>query len=567
MEKEQWENIEPKVNAEAEFFEITSDFGNPLEILREAISNSIDANANYLQIRISVREIEGNKRLIIEFEDDGRGMTYEILSRDFWGLGFSPSREKIDTIGEKGHGTKIFLRSEKVSVRTQGADGAFESYCEKPFSALSRRKLHSPQIRKIDNFLKNTGTVIEIIGYNDNERSKFIQKVVKDYIYWFTKVGSIELELDIAKYKDFKVHLRCLDSSHMEELKFGHIFPEENCDIEKLFKEKETDAVDYYVKRYIYKDQRLKKHPEVTFDAVIYIEGDEIKRTYNPLIRERKRDANTYKVSERYGIWLSKDYIPISNVTNWISGFGLGSGSVTLVHGFINCQSLRLTANRGTIANTDPQILAELTDETQQLMSTIDSELREKGIYTLRSWQDESRTMKQEIDEFKSRMNKLKKRKIARIGSQLMVEPTNESELFGLFIFVYASHPDLFEFEPLDYNTTKGIDIIARNKSEARIIEGEHAYVEMKYLLKQTFNHAFKHIKWIVCWDFDKNISEESEFLGIEENDNRILVIDSDENGKYIYFLDNKKRSGKIQIIRLKEFLKDHLGIEFKVDK
>lgn len=332
MEKEQWEKIDPKVNAEAEFLEITSDFGNPLEILREAISNSIDASASYLKISFDIEEIEGNKRLIIKLEDDGHGMTYEILSRDFWGLGYSPSREKTDTIGEKGHGTKIFLRSEKVYVKTQGHDGAYESVCEKPFSSLSRRILHSPQIRKIDNFSeKPTTTEITIIGYNDNERSKFIQKVVKDYIYWFTKVGSIELELGNNTYKDFKVHLKCLDSRVMEELKFGHIFPDENCDIEKLFKEKDTSAADYYVKRYLYKDKRLKKHPEVTFDAVIYIEGDEIKRKYNPLIRERKRDENTYKVSDRYGLWLCKDYIPISNVTNWISGFGLGSGSLTLV--------------------------------------------------------------------------------------------------------------------------------------------------------------------------------------------------------------------------------------------
>lgn len=35
----QWEPIEPRVNAEAEFFEILNDFGNPLKILRESISN------------------------------------------------------------------------------------------------------------------------------------------------------------------------------------------------------------------------------------------------------------------------------------------------------------------------------------------------------------------------------------------------------------------------------------------------------------------------------------------------------------------------------------------------
>jgi hypothetical protein len=33
-----WEVIQPEVNAEAEFFETLNDFGNPMELLREAIS-------------------------------------------------------------------------------------------------------------------------------------------------------------------------------------------------------------------------------------------------------------------------------------------------------------------------------------------------------------------------------------------------------------------------------------------------------------------------------------------------------------------------------------------------
>lgn len=48
---------------------------------------------------------------------------------------------------------------------------------------------------------------------------------------------------------------------------------------------------------------------------------------------------------------MRKDYIPVIRVNNWISGFGTGSNSLTLIHGFINCQAFKLTANRGTIAN------------------------------------------------------------------------------------------------------------------------------------------------------------------------------------------------------------------------
>ena len=37
-----WKKIQPNVDASAEFFEIVNDFGDPLELLREAISNAID---------------------------------------------------------------------------------------------------------------------------------------------------------------------------------------------------------------------------------------------------------------------------------------------------------------------------------------------------------------------------------------------------------------------------------------------------------------------------------------------------------------------------------------------
>jgi len=102
-----WATVNPQVNAEAEFLEIASDFGNPLEIVREAISNSIDARAKSIKIAFTVEEIDGAQTLVIRIEDDGDGMTRQALERDFWGLGFSNSRDNREKIGEKGHGTKI----------------------------------------------------------------------------------------------------------------------------------------------------------------------------------------------------------------------------------------------------------------------------------------------------------------------------------------------------------------------------------------------------------------------------------------------------------------------------
>src|SRR5215475_6337156 len=104
-----WTTVTPKVNLEAEFWEIANDFGDPLELLREAISNAIDAKASYIKIHFFVEEIEGIRTLVIELQDDGCGMAPDVLAQDFWGLGFSRARDDKDKIGEKGHGTKIYL--------------------------------------------------------------------------------------------------------------------------------------------------------------------------------------------------------------------------------------------------------------------------------------------------------------------------------------------------------------------------------------------------------------------------------------------------------------------------
>jgi hypothetical protein len=564
-----WEQITPQVNGEAEFWEIVHDFGDPLEILREAISNAMDARATWIKISFNVEEIAGNRRCVVTLSDNGEGMTREVLGRDFWGLGYSRSRENKDLIGEKGHGTKIYLRAESVAVRTQSIAGSFFSECDRPLSNLAKNILHQPRISPIDTPFDHPGTEIRIVGYNDNERSRFVQNVVKDYIYWFTKAGSCEKIFGITKNENFKVFLKCVDQDHFEEIGYGHPFPAENSDIDKLFHDKGPAAADWYVKRYIWKGQRLANHPEVTFDAIISVEGDAVKRSYNPMAGERRRaGTGRYRMSDRYGIWLCRDFIPVSRVNDWISGFGSGSNAFVLLHGFVNCQSLKLTANRGDIANTDPLILQELRSAVQPLLDHVDKELDEKGIYTLREWQEESRTLQQEKTEFSRRIKSFKTRKVAKLGDILLLEPTNEAELSKLFITIHALHPELFEFEPLDYNANKGIDIIARNKGDNSVTEAANWYIELKHILQQKrFNHAFEYLRWIICWDFVNDALIGSDLQGIEDLDVRQLQVAMDGNGFPVYFLDSKSKARKVQVIRLKEFLKNALSLEFETQK
>lgn len=111
---------------------------------------------------------------------------------------------------------------------------------------------------------------------------------------------------------------------------------------------------------------------------------------------------------------------------------------MTFVHGFVNCQSLKLTANRGTVANTDPQILEELKCKIQEIFNEIDTFLQDKGIYTLKDWQQETRTLKQETSEYTSRIKSIKNRRVITVENRTLIEPNNESELFGLLLSIYS---------------------------------------------------------------------------------------------------------------------------------
>ena len=560
-----WEAIQPQVSSEAEFREIASDFGDPLEIVREAISNAFDASATKMRILFDVQDIDGAPTLVIEFEDNGNGMSKETLRDHFWGLGFSTSRTDAEKIGEKGHGTKIYLRSELIEVRTQTETDSWESVCERPMRELANRRMHSPRIRESERWKKDgTGTFIRVVGYNSNERSKFTYDLVRDYINWFTKFGSVERLANRTENEEFSISLKCLGDEDYDNCEFGHIFPNENADIEALFQEFGTGAGDQFVRRYLYLDERLQDFPEVSFDIIISIEGDQAKRKYNPLLRDRKRDKKgTYKVSDRYGLWLCKDFIAVERVNSWITGFGSGSNSYTLLHGFINCQSLKLTANRGSIANTSPLILEALQKVVQEKLDLIDEDLAKKGIYTLFEWEREQRTLLQEKSDFTSRRKSILNRKSAMLDGRQLWEPKNESELFGLFMMIYALHPEIFDFEPMDYNTSRGIDIIARNKTGNDISEPEFWYVELKHILRGSLNHGFRYLRYILCWDFDPNVNSSTEFGAISETEPRFLESHETAAGDKLYFLTARGAAVRIQVLRLRELLETKLNVTF----
>ena len=80
--------IVPQVNQAKEFMEIASDFGQPLELLREAISNAFDAGARQIRLIFTTELVKGVYVLKILIEDSGSGMDRNGLQA-FFDLGNS----------------------------------------------------------------------------------------------------------------------------------------------------------------------------------------------------------------------------------------------------------------------------------------------------------------------------------------------------------------------------------------------------------------------------------------------------------------------------------------------
>ena len=193
MSTPQWsesEALTPTVDHAREFLEIANDFANPLDIVREAISNSYDAKASTISMQFSVIEQYGERVLRIMIEDDGDGMDRAGL-QSFFDLGNSTRRQQREQnpnlIGEKGHGTKIFFNSDKITVETTDGFLVFRATMEKPFISLHQGTMPkvTVQTRASDGSFK--GTRIEILGYNRNRTDMLTHDQLKDHIQWFTK--------------------------------------------------------------------------------------------------------------------------------------------------------------------------------------------------------------------------------------------------------------------------------------------------------------------------------------------------------------------------------------------
>lgn len=551
--------ITPTVDTTQEFIEIANDFSNPLDLVREAISNSFDAGAKNIKLIFDVATEFGNDIFKVTISDDGKGMAQQQLQA-FFDLGNSTKRDDKETIGEKGHGTKVFFNSAKIVVKTFNGGVGYEATMADP-----HKKLHQRIVPEVDVVVSEApadkhGTEITIYGYNNNRRDKFTHERIKDYILWFTKFGSVERLHGFVKHQDTRLTLKGLDEKTPEVLTFGHLFPDESPNIEALFSKHDVEAPDLYCKRII-KEGTLTNHPEVKFEAIFSIEGRKVKYGYNRMLRGpgRQPPKGNYTVQERYGLWLTKDYIPIQRKNEWITFKG---SEYTKFHAFVNCQQLRLTANRGSVDNTPSEILSDLETAIKEIYREILEGEDWENINWLEEESEGFKSAEKEKKNFDRRVKEAQKANVAIFKDHTLVEPTNEAGVYSLFLKLSTLQKDLFPFEIVDYNTHEGIDVIVKGDHTMPIHQSKLFYVEFKYNLDKVFNHSFENLHSIVCWD--TKAKNQDTLIDIKKEDRTLEISPATAKDCTRYFLNHPRKAHKIEVFVLKDYLKEKIALEFR---
>ena len=554
--------IEPKVDSAQEFIEIALDFSNPLDLVREAISNAFDAEADNIVLEFSVIQEYGEKVLKIEIEDNGTGMDEKGLA-SFFDLGNSLRRGDENSIGEKGHGTKVFFNSRKIEVITVKDEKKYHAVMNEPSRELFERRIPKVKVTIDDDETDPSGTSICIWGYNNNRRDKFTHDQLKDYILWFTKFGSIEREFGIEKNSNVKLKFKGIDRRDFEELEYGHVFPKESKKVSDLFDKYIVEAPKWYCKKFI-KTGSLKNMPEIEYHAIFVIEGTKVKYGYNPMIRRSgyNAPAGAYTIQERYGLWLCKDFMPIQRKNEWITTKG---SEYTKFHAFINCQDLRLTANRGSIENTPSEVLQDLMDVVKEMYINITQSADWMDIEWLESEVTAYNTAEKERKDFEWRIDKVNRAKVADFNGIHLIEPQRESGVFTIFMQLSSYDSGLFPFTIIDYDTHSGIDVIVKAKDDIPIKSSKLYYVEFKNYLTKDFNHSFENLHSIICWDINlKDLKNNDEVIDIANQRRTLKIIQPEHEGDYTrYYLDSMRSGRKIEVFVLKYYLKEKLGIEF----
>ncbi|MDP3063836.1 MAG: ATP-binding protein [Chloroflexota bacterium] len=576
----------PQVKEARSFLEIVGNFSDPREVVREAISNALDWGATAISVKVSEDALRSHE-LVIEIKDNGVGLDRGRFEA-FWNLADSPGLVRDEfgkkvggRTGEKGHGTKTYWKCREIEVESLAADQGSAGWhvlavMKEPVNTLKQGKIPNYEYADAAVEAAPPFTRVTIKGYQAQSKESFRHEELADYVRWFTKFGSIELQVGHDEHKDKRLELQGLGRRGGEVIPFGHPFPATSDNIPKLRAKYQDDWPNYYVKKWVFPDENIPGYPSSTFDFVFYLEGTSAKQMYNPMLRRKGRKPQRwhYTVSERYGLYVCKDWIPLpasQRVNEWISE----KSEWTLYHAFLNCQDFQLTANRGSIGNTERDFVLKIREAVEEIFKE-----RVKKSEAYKAYDDAieltktqsavETTTEEEREDLEKRHYWANKKHVTQYRPKerplvVLTEPREEVEVLMLFSIVAALEPKLFEFNIVDYSTHRGIDALCTmDPPGGGLRKGNLRYVEFKKALTRDLTgHTFRNLAGIVCWEC--NLEDGTPVTDLA-GEHRVLKVTHTTGvpASYILPAPPDSVSSNIKVYVLREYLGQRLGVEFK---
>lgn len=480
------ERRQPEVNEVNEFLEIASDFEDPLEVIRESLSNSFDARAS--QVDITIKNRPGGSDIIIE--DDGHGMDKRDLE-SFFDLGNS---RKTESIGYKGHGTKIFYKSDKVVVNTSKGDTNLRAVMDDPWQKLNDRILPEYEVTEVDSNPETSGTHIRISGFKSGQGfdpESLSYEKIHHYLKWKTVAGSTahffeedshEMTITVELGDEIDDSREVLITSNKLE------FPPE---------QREPGAgefpADRMCKHYPPREIKLETENGTSKVQIVGMVGGKKARNELPTFGRH---------STQFGVWLAKDHIKIERLNEAISHDN------EFIHFLFvaNCQDIELSANREKIRNKASPVYQELEAEVKHYLSKISSDPWFKNYL-------EARRIGELNRKAQSQQSTVEERREA-IRDQSGFYPSNQAEVVvGLERSNAANACDPVHVE--DFELGADVNAIVRSDGELKSTS-----VHRRLLDHFEADKPLESIEAIVCWEYgDRDALRQLERSGYHNGD------------------------------------------------
>ncbi len=252
--------------------------------------------------------------------------------------------------------------------------------------------------------------------------------------------------------------------------------------------------------------------------------------------------------------------MPIQRKNEWISK----KSEWTKYHAFINCQDFRLTANRSNLDNTPADFMEKVEKTVRKIFENKIKSSRQFIKYDEELFrQSLVRKIENEENDFKRRKKAALIKKGVVYNSILLLEPRQEGGVLNLFLQLQILKPDLFNFKVIDYDTNFGYDLLVTQDTSLNLNQASMKFIELKYELKRDFTHSFKRLAAIICWD-TKLSNDELVIDPVDKKRKFRITPKSDTQDYKKYMLISDTSSYNIEVIVLKDYLKDKLNLDFR---